>query len=594
MTAPGNDDGDIRFADWVDGRMSERERERFEAELRVNPALRERAERYRRTVETVQRALRQPVPGQSLADSVLARIEQGAAAVPRSAGPLPWRSASRRALWWSAAVAASVFALLALLIEWQPTPERVEVADAPIVSLFDEGFGAVADEDAAGPPVRTKAEAPSALGEAKAVSAGAADDADGAESFDREVVRSRQVLPGSDPASPAVPFEPPAEADRAEGREGAGLAASAPAPGADALTSPENRRGAPPSPGVVAEPFRSDTWTREDDVQVQRDSAAQLQQRLEDYLARAGTLRTAQTMLPQVHLMRANTDGAGDQGRQAGIAFDTERAVRRFLAQDQDESASFYLGAARPAPSDLRVQELILPPHVIGNRVVEVDQDAWLVEGPGPVVFQWLSQLAEVGRLVGYDIANSEVPTADVMAMLPAPMGQNALSLLTQRERSTGETGAAGSADEPAAGAPDASPTAQGPSAQGPSSPGPGGRANPSSETAKPGAAPAAQPVPGIRADAGSDAETLQRLAKDDAARAQKSAVGATRTGVPPTELTEREAGAAPAPPVRLVIVVDRVQPATPPVPEAKPAQDPAPAAEEPSRDRSREGRDRR
>ncbi len=55
---------DERIADWVDDRLDEVQRARFEAELRVNPALRAAAEEYRRTVGMLQRALR----GESLAD----------------------------------------------------------------------------------------------------------------------------------------------------------------------------------------------------------------------------------------------------------------------------------------------------------------------------------------------------------------------------------------------------------------------------------------------------------------------------------------------------------------------------------------------
>jgi hypothetical protein len=50
------DEIDERLADWVDGRLSERDRERFEAELRVSPQLRERVDEYERTVQSVRAA----------------------------------------------------------------------------------------------------------------------------------------------------------------------------------------------------------------------------------------------------------------------------------------------------------------------------------------------------------------------------------------------------------------------------------------------------------------------------------------------------------------------------------------------------------
>lgn len=70
-----------RFADWVDGRMSARERQRFEAELRVNDELRHQAEEYQRTVELVRRALAEPGTEEpvDLADRVMA-------ALPRAKG----------------------------------------------------------------------------------------------------------------------------------------------------------------------------------------------------------------------------------------------------------------------------------------------------------------------------------------------------------------------------------------------------------------------------------------------------------------------------------------------------------------------------
>ena len=65
---------DERLADWVDGRMSERDRERFEAEMRVSPKLRQQVDEYERTVRLTQSALQAPTQSTALADRVLAAI----------------------------------------------------------------------------------------------------------------------------------------------------------------------------------------------------------------------------------------------------------------------------------------------------------------------------------------------------------------------------------------------------------------------------------------------------------------------------------------------------------------------------------------
>ena len=66
--------GDERLADWLDGRMTPRELERFEAEMRVSKPLREKAEAYRKTALAVKDAFSVGGPKIDLADAVLARI----------------------------------------------------------------------------------------------------------------------------------------------------------------------------------------------------------------------------------------------------------------------------------------------------------------------------------------------------------------------------------------------------------------------------------------------------------------------------------------------------------------------------------------
>lgn len=66
---------DERFADWVDGRLDDVQRDRFEAELRVNSELRTAAEAYRRTVFAVRASLRDgDGMGPAFADQLMARL----------------------------------------------------------------------------------------------------------------------------------------------------------------------------------------------------------------------------------------------------------------------------------------------------------------------------------------------------------------------------------------------------------------------------------------------------------------------------------------------------------------------------------------
>jgi len=124
---------DERFAEWVDGEMSERQRERFEAEMRVNAELRARAEAYRRTVDQVRLALRAQRSKVDVADRGLERIASGASgerfgdgAAATSRGPL--YRVSRRAMFLSGAVAAGVLATFALLNDWPRTPTGEAIA----------------------------------------------------------------------------------------------------------------------------------------------------------------------------------------------------------------------------------------------------------------------------------------------------------------------------------------------------------------------------------------------------------------------------------------------------------------------------------
>lgn len=120
-------DLDERLSDWVDGRMPARERERFEAELRVNPRLLQAAQEFEQTVRAVQQALRQDPARVDLAERVLAALPQQAAVQPvRRVGFGGW-------LFGLGAAAALLLGFL-LLQQWPPAapvPLERQVADAP-------------------------------------------------------------------------------------------------------------------------------------------------------------------------------------------------------------------------------------------------------------------------------------------------------------------------------------------------------------------------------------------------------------------------------------------------------------------------------
>ncbi|MGK0206014.1 MAG: anti-sigma factor RsiW, partial [Planctomycetota bacterium] len=97
----GVPDVDERLADWVDETMSPRDRERFEAEMRVSPHLREQVADYEATVASIRDALNDETHETNLADRVMASLAQeatGAAKPKRSGWPMVWAVMSAAAL----------------------------------------------------------------------------------------------------------------------------------------------------------------------------------------------------------------------------------------------------------------------------------------------------------------------------------------------------------------------------------------------------------------------------------------------------------------------------------------------------------------
>jgi hypothetical protein len=209
-------DVDDRLADWVDGRMSDKERERFVAELRVNPQLRQDLEQYERTVGVVRAALRAPQPSSisasaGIADRVMAAIAAGSASpgTRRAGGP------ARARLWTSVAAAAAL------------------LATALVIDQFFRAQPATRDtasHDAAMPEPSVADELRSASGAAKQPGAGA----DGAneeagqlpgqwtdQGADRSMVRKQEAAPPA-PAATSAPADPSSPEAKPAGEREAG------------------------------------------------------------------------------------------------------------------------------------------------------------------------------------------------------------------------------------------------------------------------------------------------------------------------------------------------------------------------------------
>lgn len=165
---PGSDE---RLADWVDGRMTERERARFEGELRVNPKLRSDLAAYERTVAVLRDALQAPTQPTAVAQRVLARL-----AMPANAGaervPVPRRPRGFGPLAWSLLCAAALMAMALLVNSWtRPAGQQAQLADAagstsapgatvgqgegaPTAVVDPQPVGTAADDTYAGMPGR--------------------------------------------------------------------------------------------------------------------------------------------------------------------------------------------------------------------------------------------------------------------------------------------------------------------------------------------------------------------------------------------------------------------------------------------------------
>jgi hypothetical protein len=218
MTSKPEREVDARLADWVDGRLGERERERFVAELRVSPQLRKDLEDYEKTVAAVRAALQAPARPVQIADRVMAAIAAGN--TRSSVGPR-WRN---RSFLWSLASAAALLVLALLVNTWSPAPKTD--ATASVDAMKAEG-----EKRREGDDVRKK------TGEAGAVRQ------DGW--LDREKSEKVAVEEQARTAAPAAPATQPAPTPPAP------AAAREPAP-AEGNEAPLERAVAQEKPAVPA------------------------------------------------------------------------------------------------------------------------------------------------------------------------------------------------------------------------------------------------------------------------------------------------------------------------------------------------------
>jgi len=533
-------DVDERFADWIDGRMSPRDRERFEAELRVNAALRARLDDYRNTVEAVRSALRAPLPRIDVADAVIERIASGAAG-PSAVQRAPWRHASRRALWLSGSLAAAAALLIGVLLNWPPSPSTSQVANKPAAAatesddVREQTKSVLADNEGVAEDLdrstrRLAAQTPSAQAPKNAAEPGAAAAADrgAAEGEKAEFARDRQKKQEQkkqeevDQSTLAATRSDQPERRAADGVPGAPATPSAAAPTAAPVGAPAQ------SPPIV----------------------------------------TASTMLPQVMLQRRGGDAyAVPQGQTASAtqarAFFTQQRADVDLATALPAATLQFrrLEALPPASTLAPMREMLKLRQGVDSERAAADSrkdqesqaggeaEAWLIEGPGPEVYSYLARLSDVGQSSGYDVAIGEVPTREVELLLPAqpvagfvssPGNEHAVrdELRAKAEELSGARAA------------------------------PLGRGNPRAETSQPGG--------GRR----SDSKSADGKAGDSKSGDSKSAEVAKdqRAAKPKAETKERSNDKAPAagataPPADLVTITGTPEPSPVPVPDPMPAQ---------------------
>lgn len=471
---------DPRLSEWLDGEMSPRDRDRFVAELRVNPQLRADLAALQRTVETARAALaatpaevqRSAADGERMAAAVLARL-----AAPRAEAAAARRwTASRWLL--GGTLAAALLAAAVWIDRWGASggePTTTTVADGlPSLEATERFEFAAADDRRDGVAVgRDAADAVRLLGgDPGAWSSQAAEERAEAGVPEADQGSRRQAV-GEGGAAMAKRFGGRGETSPAE------VAPDAAAQAARAVVTEPTEPTEPTKPTKPAEPpdtaptaaapaapaaapSTSDVPTAPPTNEPGASTATSGRLLLQPAAPEA---QPAVERLPEVRLQLPSDAAVAGSFRSAVAAESTrkadgERSVALLwsaLAAEMPRTGSddFYLGATRRADSI----------------------DGWIVEGSREEVGALLGRLAELAKANGVVLAQGE--TALPPTRQPDAMGPVA-------------GGAGSGAAKPRAADGPAGPATGGPGGPPPTGPGsarsqPRGAAGPSAERGQPG-----------------------------------------------------------------------------------------------------------
>jgi hypothetical protein len=367
---------DERLADWVDGRMSDREQERFRAELRVNAQLRADLAAYEATVAAVRAALQAPTRPSAMADRVLAAIAAKPAA-PAAAPP------SRR-LYWSLLSAAALLAVAFLLNAW-PAGETPTVATDMAQA------------------------APDGTGDARAAGEGAL----GADTSGRRY--GGRGAPDAKPAAPAGSQGAPPLAEAMPGAPNAvaGVPATAPedvvALGARRSAVEQTTGGGDPSAGMPAtEAGAVAVTTRSEGMDGTRPPSAPAAP-----AARASkAAETAPTPFVEIELTAAvapprpsGGEPPPPAGPLAGEALRT--AFAAFFTQAADPAADAAVAAWTTANGELSASPWL--DAVVGDDAASTR--VWIVEGPKDDLAALLAAASAFARARDGVVRNGETST---------------------------------------------------------------------------------------------------------------------------------------------------------------------------------------
>lgn len=371
MTSKPEREVDARLADWVDGRLSERDRERLVAELRVSPQLRKDLEDYEKTVAAVRAALQAPARPVQIADRVMAAI---AAGNPRSSVGPRWRN---RSFVWSLASAAALLLLALLVNTWSPAPTTDTTAALDAVKADVQ---ADAEKRRDNDELRNKSE----------IGAVAQDERSVREQHVKVALEEREAAPGANPAAPAkqpaaapsAPAPPASEPAPAEGTDplvGAAVQqkpavpeakvppANDPAlPTGDAGAKPAGGGGALPGAGAPAEQdlVTIGAWGEQLPVIVVQGGAFAAESRLPDRQpspsgpSTGGAGRQVPPAGPGADAPAAGAAGQSSELRKAAEATDLPQQLDAFFKRQMTVAAAADTGVVAWSAGGLRFTPL--------------------------------------------------------------------------------------------------------------------------------------------------------------------------------------------------------------------------------------------